>query len=182
MGLFSGKCPPGGPKWSPNGARMVARTWFLRFSWNLVSVQFYISFGRSSAFSRPRPAPGTSFFVVLLRPPKKTHIFEFFCDLCLFVGPGTGGNNSLFRSFLYSFSFLQNVETCKPSSTSVENRVSEGLFVDHPFFVIKISFFRNMQAAQYILQSGSEKTLKKCTVSLALLFFRKDTAVDARGP
>ena len=141
MGLFSGKCPPGSPKWSPNGARMVARTWFLRFSWNLVSVQQYIVFARFSAFSRPRPAPGTTFCVVLLRPQTKTRIFEFFCDLCLFVGPGTGGNNSLFRSFLYFFSFLQNVETCKPSNTSLENWVSEGFFFDLWFLVIKKCFF-----------------------------------------
>ena len=99
MGLFSGKCPPRGPKWSPNGARMVARTWFLRFSWNLVSVQQYIVFARCSAFSRPRPAPGTSFFVVLLRPQKKHVVVSFFVICASLWVPVRGGITHCFVLF-----------------------------------------------------------------------------------
>ena len=68
--LFSWKMTPAAPKWSPNGARMVPRSWFLRFPWNLVSVQHNMVLVRFSGFWRPRPAPGTCFFRVLLRPPK----------------------------------------------------------------------------------------------------------------
>ena len=82
---------PGAAKWSPNGTRIVPRSWFLRFSWNLVSVQHYMVFARFSGFSRPRPAPGTPFFVCSAPVPKKKPKSIFLEILLSFRVPVRGG-------------------------------------------------------------------------------------------
>ena len=70
---------------------MVPRSWFLRFSWNLVSVQHYMVFAQFSGFSRPRPAQEPFFVFVLLRPKKNNTDVIFLEILVSFWVPVRGG-------------------------------------------------------------------------------------------
>ena len=82
---------PGARKWSPNGTRIVPRSWLLRFSWNLVSVQRYMVFGRFYGFWRPRPAPGTFRFCLFCSAPQKTTRIQFVSRFRSLFGSRSGG-------------------------------------------------------------------------------------------